>query len=59
MDHCQNSYNLGGSTMQKKFFKYVSPEVDVVILTQVDIITLSSGTNSGADGNQGDGNWWD
>ena len=45
--------------MQKKFFKYVSPEVDVVILTQVDIITLSSGTNSGADGNQGDGNWWD
>jgi hypothetical protein len=45
--------------MQKKFFKYVSPEVDVVILTQVDIITFSSGTNSGADGNQGGGNWWD
>ena len=38
--------------MQKKFFKYVSPEVDVVILTQVDIITFSSGTNSGADGNK-------
>ena len=45
--------------MQKKFFQYVSPEVNVVIFQQEDIITLSAGTNSGADGNQGDGNWWD
>ena len=45
--------------MQKKFFQYVSPEINVVVFQQDDIITLSAGTNSGADGNQGDGNWWD
>ncbi len=45
--------------MQKKFFQYVSPEINVVILQQEDIVTLSAGTNNGADGNQGDGNWWD
>ena len=45
--------------MQKQFFQYVSPEINVVVFQQEDIITLSAGTNNGADGNQGDGNWWD
>ena len=45
--------------MQKKLFQYVSPEINVVILQQEDIVTFSAGTNNGADGNQGDGNWWD
>ena len=45
--------------MKEKLFEYVAPEINVITLQQSDIITLSAGTNDGADGNQGDGNWWD
>jgi len=45
--------------MKKQFSQYSSPEVDVILFPQQDIVTYSAGTNNGADGNQGDGNWWD
>ena len=49
---------VGGTRMKKNVFQYVSPEIKVIVLQQGDIVTFSAGTNNGADGNQGDGNWW-
>lgn len=45
--------------MYNKVFAYSSPTVQVIVFLPKDVITLSAGTNNGADGNQGDGNWWD
>ena len=45
--------------MGRQFSEYSSPVVDVIVFSQQDIVTFSAGTNNGADGNQGDGNWWD
>ncbi|MBQ8725712.1 MAG: hypothetical protein IJY84_01245 [Clostridia bacterium] len=45
--------------MQKDDNRYLAPKIVVIELNQNDVIITSPGTNNGADGDQGDGNWWE